>query len=47
MSQPQKPTAVQKQADNGQALAPFALSNLGPCLPLRFPLDPDLPSSLL
>lgn len=45
MSQQQKPTAVQKRADNREALAPFTLSNLWPRLPLRFSLDPDLPPS--
>ena len=45
MSQQRKPTAVQKRADNKDALAPFALSNLWSRLPLSFPLDPDLPPS--
>lgn len=45
MTHQQKPTAIQKRADNKEALARFALSNLGSSLPLTFPLDPDLPPS--
>ena len=45
MTQEQKPTAIQKRADNEEALARFALSNLWSSLPLTFPLDPDLPPS--
>lgn len=45
MTQKQKPTAIQKRADNKEALARFALSNLWSSLPLTFPLDPDLPPS--
>ena len=45
MTQKQKPTAIQKRADNQEALARFALSNLWSSLPLTFPLDPDLPPS--
>ncbi|NIN68593.1 MAG: hypothetical protein GTO63_28585, partial [Anaerolineae bacterium] len=36
---------MQKRADNRDALVPFALTNLSSHLPLRFPLDPDLPPS--
>jgi hypothetical protein len=45
MSARRTQTAIQKRAQNPEALAPFALANLGPHLPLRFPLDPTLPPS--
>ena len=45
MTQEQKPTAIQKRAANEEALTRFAISNLRSSLPLRFPLDPDLPPS--
>ena len=45
MTGQQKQTAIQKRAHNQKALAPFALSHLGPRLPLRFPRDPTLPPS--
>jgi hypothetical protein len=45
MSAQQIQTAIQKRAHNPEALAPFALANLGPRVPLRFPLDPVLPPS--
>jgi len=45
MSTQQKQTAIQKRAHNPEALAPFALANLGPRVPLCFPLDPVLPPS--
>jgi hypothetical protein len=45
MTTQQKQTAIEKRAHNKAALAPFALANLGPALPLSFPLDPTLPPS--
>jgi hypothetical protein len=45
MTKKQKQTAIQKRAHNKEALAPFALCNLGPPLPLHFPRDPALPPS--
>ena len=45
MTGQQKQTAIQKRAHHQEALTPFALSNLWPRLPLRFPLDPALPPS--
>ena len=45
MTPQQKPTAMQKRADNQEALTPFSLSNLRSRLPLTFPLDPNLPPS--
>jgi hypothetical protein len=45
MSTQQKQTAIQKRAQNREALVPFALANLAAHLPLRFPLDPALPPS--
>jgi hypothetical protein len=45
MTTQQKQTAIQKRAHNKAALAPFALSNLRPGLPLCFPLDPTWPPS--
>jgi hypothetical protein len=45
MSQQKLPTAVQKRAHRRETLVRFSWSHLRPCLPLRFPLDPDLPPS--
>jgi hypothetical protein len=45
MSATGKPTAIDKRAQNLEALAPFALSNLRQKLPLVFPRDPELPPS--
>jgi hypothetical protein len=45
MTEQQKQTAIQKRAQNKEALAPFAHRHLGLHLPLRFPLDPALPPS--
>jgi hypothetical protein len=45
MSEQQKQTAIQKRAHNKEALAAFSRANLGPGLPLRFPLAPALPPS--
>jgi hypothetical protein len=45
MTGQQKQTAIQKRAHNTEALAPFALVNLWPGLPLRVPLDPAYPPS--
>lgn len=45
MSVAEKLTAVQKRAQNREALAPFALHTLKPKLPLVFPRDPNLPPS--
>jgi hypothetical protein len=38
-------TAIQKRADHRETLARFSWPHLRPRLPLRFPLDPDLPPS--
>ena len=40
-----KLTAIQKRAQNAEALAPFTLDHLKRELPLVFPRDPDLPPS--
>jgi hypothetical protein len=40
-----EPTAIEKRAQNPQALAPFRLHNLKHNLPLVFPHHPDLPPS--
>ena len=45
MSEAKKPTAIEKRAQNPEALAPFALDNLKQKLPLVFPRGPDLPPS--
>lgn len=45
MSADKKLTAIQKRAQNAEALAPFSLDHLEHKLPLVFPRDPDLPSS--
>ncbi|MEA3376637.1 MAG: hypothetical protein U9R72_10645, partial [Chloroflexota bacterium] len=45
MSATETPTAIQKRAQNPQALAPFRLDTLKHKLPLLFPRDPDLPPS--
>jgi hypothetical protein len=45
MTRQQEPTAIQKRADRQETLARFSWSHLRPRLPLRFPLDPDLPPS--
>jgi hypothetical protein len=45
MSATEKNTAIQKRAQNPEALAPFALESLKPKLPLDLPRDPDLPPS--
>jgi hypothetical protein len=45
MSAPRKPTAIEKRAQNLEALAPFVLGTLKQKLPLVFPRDPDLPPS--
>ena len=45
MSTAKKPTAIEKRAQNLEALAPFALVTLKQELPLVFPRDPDLPPS--
>jgi hypothetical protein len=45
MSADNKPTAIEKRAQNPEALAPFSLDNLKHSLPLVFPRDPDLPPS--
>jgi hypothetical protein len=45
MTQQQNPTAVRKRSDNQETLARFSLLHLRPRLPLRFPLDPNLPPS--
>ena len=45
MSEPKKPTAIEKRAQNRKGLAAFTLENLKRKLPLRFPCDPDLPPS--
>jgi hypothetical protein len=45
MSIAKKPTAIEKRAQNPEALAPFALHNLKCRLPLVIPRDPDLPPS--
>jgi hypothetical protein len=45
MTSQQQPTAIQKRADRQETLARFSWSHLRPRLPLRFPLDPDLPPS--
>jgi len=41
----EKPTAIEKRAQNPQSLAPFALDSLEHNLPLVFPHDPNLPPS--
>jgi hypothetical protein len=45
MTQQQSLTAVQKRSNHKEVLARFALPHLRSALPLRFPLDPDLPPS--
>jgi hypothetical protein len=45
MTERQKQTAIQKRAQNKEALVPFALRNLEWRLPLHFPRDPVLPPS--
>jgi hypothetical protein len=45
MSRKRKPSAIEKRANNPDALAPFALCNLKQRLPLAFPRHPDLPPS--
>jgi hypothetical protein len=45
MTSQQQPTAIQKRADRQETLARFSWPHLRPRLPLRFPLDPDLPPS--
>ena len=45
MSAPRKPTAIEKRAQNPEALAPFVLDTLKQKLPLIFPRDSDLPPS--
>ena len=45
MSAAEKPTAIEKRAQNLEALAPFTLHNLKQNLPLAFPRHPDLPPS--
>ena len=40
-----KPTAIQKRAENRIALDRFSLVELGPRLPLTFPVSPDIPPS--
>jgi hypothetical protein len=45
MSADKKLTAIQKRAQNAEALAPFTLDHLKHELPLVFPRDPDLPPS--
>jgi hypothetical protein len=40
-----KPTAIEKRAQNSEALKPFALAVLKQKLPLVFPRDPGLPPS--
>jgi hypothetical protein len=41
----EKPTAIEKRAQNLDALAPFTLNSLKQNLPLVFPRDPNLPPS--
>jgi hypothetical protein len=45
MSATKKPTAIEKRAQNPEALAPFALVALKRKLPLVFPCNPNLPPS--
>jgi hypothetical protein len=45
MSAAEKLTAIEKRAQNLDAMAPFTLHNLKQNLPLGFPRDPDLPPS--
>ena len=45
MSASKKPTAMEKRAQNPQALEPFTLHHLKQKLPLVFPRDPNLPPS--
>lgn len=45
MSRSNKPTAIEKRAENPTALAPFDLVNLKHRLPLVFPRLPDVPPS--
>jgi hypothetical protein len=45
MSADKKLTAIQKRAQNAEALASFSLDHLKRELPLVFPRDPDLPPS--
>jgi len=45
MNDTQKPTAVEKRAQNREALAPFVLDELKHKLPLVFPRDPGWPPS--
>jgi hypothetical protein len=45
MSAAKKPTAIEKRAQNREALAPFRLRNLRQKLPLVLPRDPDLSPS--
>ena len=45
MSTTKKPTAIEKRAQNSEALMPFALVSMKQKLPLVFLRDPDLPPS--
>jgi hypothetical protein len=45
MSAVERPTAIEKRAQNPEALTPFALDNLKQNLPLVFPRDASLPPS--
>jgi hypothetical protein len=45
MSAAKKPTAIEKRAQNSEALTPFALTTLKEKLPLVFQRDLDLPPS--
>ncbi len=45
MSATEKPTAIQKRAQDPEGLIPFALDNLKQTLPLVFLRDPDVPPS--
>ena len=45
MSAVEKPTAIEKRAQNLDALAPFTLDSLKQNLPFVFPRDPNLPPS--
>lgn len=45
MSADKKPTAIEKRAQNPEAMLPFTLDNLKLKLPLVFPRDLNLPPS--
>lgn len=45
MSATEKPTAIQKRAQDPEGLTPFTLGNLKQNFPLVFPWDPDVPPS--